>query len=148
MERALVVVDPTEEAKELAHEAGSLIEGVDATAVLIHATTHEEYAARKRAMSTIASSTSEYTTDDAREGAAQFAQDIADEVLSEFEIQYETAGYVGKKGDVVLQAAEEYDCDHIFLPGRKRSPTGKALFGDATQKVLLDYDGPVTVVTN
>ncbi len=48
-------------------------------------------------MSTIASSTSEYTTDDAREGAAQFAQDIADEVLSEFEIQYETAGYVGKK---------------------------------------------------
>lgn len=40
MERALIVVDPTEEAKELAHETGSLIEGVDATAVLIHATTH------------------------------------------------------------------------------------------------------------
>lgn len=148
MERALVVVEPTEEAKELAREAGSLAEGVDASVVLIYATTDEEYAARKQAMSSIASSGGTYTGDDARAGAKQFAQDIADEVLTDMELEYETAGYVGKKGDVVLRAADEYECDHVFLPGRKRSPTGKALFGDTTQQVLLEYDGPVTVVTN
>lgn len=148
MDRALIVVEPTDEAKALAREAGSFADGVDATAVLIHATTDEEYGARRQAMSSIASSAGTYTTDDAREGAAQFAQDVADEVLSEFDIQYETAGYVGTKGDVILRAAEEYDCDHIFLPGRHRSPTGKALFGDTTQQVLLEYDGPVTVVTS
>lgn len=148
MERALVVVEPTEEAKELVREAGSLANGVNASVVLIHATTDEEYAARKQAMSSIASSGGEYTADDAREGAEQFARDVAADVLSDLEIQYETVGDVGKKGDVILQAAEEHECDHIFLPGRNRSPTGKALFGDTTQKVVLGFDGPVTVVTN
>jgi hypothetical protein len=35
----------------------------------------------------------------------------------------------------------------VFLAGRKRSPTGKALFGDQTQAVILDFDGAVTVIT-
>lgn len=147
MDRALVVAEPTDEAKELVREAGALAEGVDADVVLIHATTDEEYAGRKQAMASIASTTRSYTTDDAREGADRFAQDMADEVLTAFDIQYETAGFVGNKGEVTLQAAEEYDCDHVFLSGRKRSPTGKALFRDTTQRVLLEYDGPVTVVT-
>ncbi|WP_247000940.1 universal stress protein [Halosolutus gelatinilyticus] len=148
MERALVVVEPTAESKALARKAGTFAECTAATIVLIHATTDEEYAARKQAMSSIASSEGTYTTDDAREGAERFAQDVAAEVLSEFGVEYETVGYVGDKGDVILDAADEYDCDHVFLSGRKRSPAGKALFGDATQQVLLEYDGPVTVVTN
>lgn len=148
MQRALVVAEPTDAATELAREAGSLADGVNATVVVIHATTDEEYAARKQAMSSIASSGGSYTTDDAREGAERFARDVADDVLSALDVQYETAGYVGDKADSILRAAEEYDCDHIFLPGRNRSPTGKALFGDAAQRVLLEYDGPVTVVTN
>ncbi|MCL7419023.1 MAG: universal stress protein [Halalkalicoccus sp.] len=147
MDRALVVAEPTEDAKELVREAGSLAEGVDADIVLIHATTDEEYAGRRQAMASIASPAGSYTADDAREGAAQFARAIAEEVLTAFDVRYETAGFVGNKGDVALEAAEEYDCDHVFLSGRKRSPTGKALFRDTTQRVLLEYDGPVTVVT-
>jgi nucleotide-binding universal stress UspA family protein len=147
MERALIVAEPTDAANDLAREAASLAEGVDADVVLIHATTDEEYAARKQAMASIASAGGTYTTDDAREGAAQFARDVADDVLAEFDVRYETAGYVGEKGDVILRAADEHDCDHVFLPGRKRSPTGKALFGDTTQQVLLEYEGPVTVRT-
>lgn len=147
MKRALIIAEPTEEAKELVREAGSLAEGVGADVVLIHATTDEEYAGRKQAMASIASPAGTYTSEDAREGAEQFARDMAEEVLTPFDIQYETAGYVGNKGEMTLQAAEEYDCDHVFLSGRKRSPTGKALFRDTTQRVLLEYDGPVTVVT-
>ncbi|RKD97684.1 universal stress protein [Halopiger aswanensis] len=147
MDRALVVAEPTEAATELAQMAGSLAEAGDATVVLIHATTDEEYAARKQAMSSIASSGGTYTTDDAREGARQFAQDLAEAELSEFDIEYETAGYVGEKADAILEAADDHDCDHVYLPGRERSPTGKALFGDATQRVLLEFDGPVTVLT-
>lgn len=147
MDRVLVVAEPTESATELAEMAGSLAEAADATVVLIHATTDEEYAARKQAMSSIASPSGTYTTDDAREGARQFARDFAEEVLSTFDIEYETAGYVGEKADVILEAAADHDCDHIYLPGRERSPTGKALFGDSTQRVLLEFDGPVTVLT-
>lgn len=148
MERALVVAEPTDEAKALVREAGALAEGVGADVVLIHATTGEEYTARKQAMASFAGSGGSYTTEDAREGADQFASDVAGEVLSAFDVEYETAGYVGDKGEVILRAAEDHDCDHVFLPGRKRSPTGKALFGDATQEVLLEFDGLVTVVTN
>lgn len=44
-----------------------------------------------------------------------------------------------------LNAAEAHNCDHIFIAGRRRSPTGKAIFGDWVQRVLLNFDGLVTV---
>ncbi|MGB9965938.1 universal stress protein [Halobacterium sp. CBA1126] len=147
MDRALAVIDPTDAAKDLLHEAGTLAAGVDADLVVIHVTTEDEYGGRREAMEAIPNSTADYTPHDAEEGAAEFAQDLADEILADLDVEYETAGYLGKKAEKTLDAAAEYGCDHIFLAGRKRSPTGKAIFGDATQKVILDYDHPVTVLT-
>lgn len=50
----------------------------------------------------------------------------------------------GDIDDAILSAADRLNCDHIFLVGRKRSPTGKAIFGDVAQRVLLNFDGLVT----
>ncbi|KDS91300.1 universal stress protein UspA [Halorubrum saccharovorum] len=147
MERALVAIEPTDGTKELAREAGTLAAGVDAEVIVVHVTTEDEYTARRQAMSSMSSGSETYTTDDASEGAAKFAHDFAEDALADIDVAYETAGYVGEKGAVLLDAAEEHDCDHTFLAGRDRSPTGKALFGDPTQRVLLEFDGPVTVVT-
>lgn len=147
MDRALAVIDPTDAAKDLLHEAGTLAEGVDADLVVIHVTTEDEYGGRREAMEAIPNGTASYSPGEAEQGAAQFAQDLADEILADLDVEYETAGYLGKKASKTLDAAEEYGCDHVFLAGRKRSPTGKAIFGDATQKVILDYDHPVTVLT-
>lgn len=147
MERALVVVGPTDASKDLVREAGVLAEGVDADLVTIHVTTHDEYSARRHTMESIANTATSYTSGEAKEGATQFADDLSREILSEFDVDYEAVGALGDKGDQILDAAERYDCDHIFLPGRQRSPTGKALFGDTAQRVILDFDGPVTVVT-
>ncbi|KZN26326.1 universal stress protein UspA [Haladaptatus sp. R4] len=147
MERALVVVEPTDTAKELAYEAGTIAEGVGADLVLTHITTEQEYSARRGAMESLMSSSASYTVGEAEEGATQFASDIGDEVLSDLDVEYEVEGFLGNKAEKILDAADEYDCDHVFLTGRQRSPTGKALFGDATQGVILDFEGPVTVLT-
>lgn len=147
MKRALAVVDPTDAAKDLLREAGTLAAGVDADVVVVHVTTEAEYSGRREAMEAIPNSSTNYTPEEAEAGATQFAKDLADEVLGDVDVEYQATGYVGKKAAKTLEAADEYGCDHVFLAGRKRSPAGKAIFGDATQKVILDSDHPVTVLT-
>ncbi|MFC6725558.1 universal stress protein, partial [Halobium palmae] len=50
--------------------------------------------------------------------------------------------------ETVLEVAQERGCDHAFLLGKRRSPTGKALFGDVAQQVVLNFDGYVTLSTS
>jgi nucleotide-binding universal stress UspA family protein len=45
----------------------------------------------------------------------------------------------------ILNLAADVEADLIVMGGRKRSPAGKALFGSATQAVVLDSDVPVVV---
>jgi len=55
----------------------------------------------------------------------------------------------GKPVDTIVKIAEEIDADLITLSGRKRSPTGKLVFGSVTQSVILSADRPVlTVMVN
>ncbi|WP_049972313.1 universal stress protein [Haladaptatus cibarius] len=147
MNKALAVVEASESAKELVTEAGELAEGVGANLVLLHVTSDEEYEKTRKSLESIPKLETSYTAGQALEGARQFAEDIGREVLEGIEVEYESTGRVGDERDEILSAAEEFGCDHVFLAGRKRSPTGKAIFGDRTQSVILDFDGAVTVVT-
>lgn len=45
----------------------------------------------------------------------------------------------------ILDMADEIEADLIVMGGRKRRPSGKALFGSVTQAVVLDADLPVVV---
>lgn len=47
----------------------------------------------------------------------------------------------------ILDLTADVDADAIVMSGRKRSPTGKALFGSVTQSVVLDATVPVTVAS-
>jgi len=147
MDRALAVVDASEAAKELVREAGQLAGGVGAELVLLHVTSEDDYNARREAMESIPDRSVSYHRSQADEGARQFARDVANDALDDVDVDYDVVGTVGERVDRVLGVAADRDCDHIFVAGRKRSPTGKAVFGDTTQRIILDFDGAVTVVT-
>lgn len=147
MDHAVAVVGPTEEAKELVHEAGELAAGVDADLTLLHVTTEEEYNDRREELEQVSNYEASYSISQAMEGARNYAADIGREVLEDVDVEWEARGALGTRGETIVKEANRVEADHVFLSGRKRSPTGKALFGDATQRVILDFDDPVTVYT-
>lgn len=81
------------------------------------------------------------------ESAQTEAAEIAETAFSD-DVPYRVLGILGDLPDDILRVANEHDCAHVFITGRKRSPTGKVLFGDIAQSVILNFDGPITVTTN
>lgn len=146
MERALAVVTQDERSKQVVREAGELAAGVGAKLVLLTVIPQDEYERKKDAMDSVGSSDVIYTLSQAEQSARQTARSVADEVLEDLDVDYEVLGAVGRETDTILTVAQEEAVDHIFIAGRRRSPTQKAVFGDLTQRVLLNFTGTVTVL--
>jgi nucleotide-binding universal stress UspA family protein len=66
--------------------------------------------------------------------------------LEDRDVEVELAEGQQPPADGITDLAEEFDVDQIVMGSRKRSPTGKAVFGSVSQQVLLEADDPVTVV--
>ncbi|MBP2249757.1 nucleotide-binding universal stress UspA family protein [Halarchaeum solikamskense] len=69
------------------------------------------------------------------------AQDLLDDAGVETNL-------IERSGDPsteIVEAARGLDADLIALAGRSRSPTGKAVFGSTTQRVILEAERPVVV---
>ena len=147
MDHALAVVGPTEAAKTLTREAGELAAGVGAELTLLHVTDEDVYDEQREQLQQLSSGDSTYSVGQAVEGARSYARDIGREVLEEVDVDYDAVGSLGDRAETVIREARERGCDHVFVTGNKRSPTGKALFGDDTQRIILDAEYPVTVVT-
>lgn len=147
MDHALAVVGPDDVTKRLVREAGELAAGVDADLTLLHVTSEEEYDDEREQLEDLVGIDATYSVGQALQGARNFAGDVGREVLGDVDVDYETAGALGERAPTIVAEAEDRGCDHIFTSGKKRSPTGKAVFGDETQQVILNFDGVVSVVT-
>lgn len=64
------------------------------------------------------------------------------------ELGFETDPIIaeGNSKDLIISIANERDADHVLVSGRRRSPTGKVLFGSVAQAVVINSEIPVTVV--
>ncbi|WP_396613659.1 universal stress protein (plasmid) [Haloferax sp. S1W] len=59
------------------------------------------------------------------------------------EAAIESVVRVGDPADEITSYADEIDARYIVIGGRRRTPTGKALFGSVTQRVMLSASVPV-----
>lgn len=68
-------------------------------------------------------------------------------VLDEHDIDYEYHETSGEPASELIATADELDVDMICVSGRRRTPTGKVIFGSVTQSVILGTDKPVVTVS-
>lgn len=147
MDRALVVTDPSDSVVDVIEEAGELAELAGAPLTVLTVVTEEEYRNDAEVLGAIADMEgSSYSVE-----PATYAQEVAEtainDLLADRDVETEAVGrYVdddGDRADAILEVAGDRNCDYVFLLGRRRSPTGKAIFGDTAQAVILNFDGYV-----
>lgn len=141
MQKGLVVIQAEEKIRRLMTVASEIAIGTNAELVLYQVSrpTDED----RKEMADITGRENRYRS--GTEGGRAFTEDLASELLDEA-IEYEVHSAIGQPAERILQAIKSYECDHLFMTGRQRSPTGKAVFGDSTQNVLLETSVPVTLV--
>jgi len=147
MDRPLVVYD--DDNTELLAEAGQLAGGVDATLTILSLMTADEFRDAREALDVVAEEEqTSYDDSVVIDAAKRQARDTAEAVLADVDVDWQVVGArIGDgetEADRILDVAGDNDIDHVFMTGQKRSPTGKAVFGDRVQSIILNFDGPVT----
>lgn len=145
------MMDETDAHRDLLAEAGEHARGADADLVVLTVMTEAEYEADTETLASIGSI--EGTSYDSRavlDAAADGLRDLAAEVVPEgVEITaVARAADEDERATTVIDTAIDRGCDHVFVLGQRRSPTGKAIFGDVAQRIVLNFDGYVTLKTS
>lgn len=145
MSSILVLMRNDQPDERLLEIANRHIRGTDTSAVVCRVYDEDRY--QSEIQQNVRSGNDIESVDQLEATAEETAQTIATSVFDD----ENTVIPIGLAGDLpndVLELANEYGCTQIFLSGRKRSPVGKAFFGDIAQQILLEFDGPVTIMTN
>lgn len=69
----------------------------------------------------------------------------AKELLEDEDVEVRIQGEGGNPAQQITDHADDIDADAICIAGRKRSPTGKVVFGSVTQDVILNTGRSVLV---
>jgi nucleotide-binding universal stress UspA family protein len=83
---------------------------------------------------------------EAMESIRSKAESVAREAFSGLTDNAVAVGRVGEPTKQIVGYATEQDASYIVVGGRKRTPTGKAIFGSVTQSVLLKANQPVLTI--
>ncbi|WP_436910814.1 universal stress protein [Halosimplex marinum] len=142
LDTVLVAVGPGDEARAdpIVTAVSDVAGPADATVVLGHVFSRERFAEAGDRLG---------FGDDAEPDAVAARQTTVQafrDRLSEAGLDVRIRGRVGGVGEEVVGLAETTDADLVFVGGRKRRPSGKAVFGSTAQKVLLEAPCPVTFV--
>ena len=148
MDDALVVLDGHEGDTALVREAGAYAAGADADVVFYAPLSEDEYEEAVTALDRLEQREHrDYSDEEALGVARNRAREAAEEALPDFDVEWSVVTDVTDEVEAprVIEIAEAHDCDHVYALGEARSPTGKAVFGDTTQRLILNFPGYVTV---
>lgn len=133
----LAAVDGEREYDRVVAVGKDLAEAHDETLVVLHVMSNEEFSERQ--------DTPGYYLDTAAEDARGTARRVVRGTLGGFD-GVEVAGEVGDVVETIIREAGYREARYIVAGGERRSPVGKALFGDVTQDLLLESTAPVVTV--
>lgn len=144
IETVVVAIGPTEESRieQLSETLFDVVEPCRATVVLYHA--FSEKALERGAKEIGIESEGDVDPEDVV-GRLESVDAITAK-LDDVGIDYELRSGVEPVLDGILRVTEETNADMVFIGGRKRSSTGKALFGSTAHGVLMNAPCPVTFV--
>ena len=86
-----------------------------------------------------------FTVEESR--AQDVARTMAETALGDGNLgNVEAVGRVGDPASTIVAEADAVGPRYLVVGGKKRSPTGKAIFGSVTQSVILNAECPVVTV--
>lgn len=136
----VAAVDRSDRAHRVCTEAVALAEAFDEPLHVVHVMSESDFIDLQ-----VESSTKHYEAVEMDEVLA-LAEEEAEAAAEGIDYPFESVGRMGRISDEVVRYADEHDARYVVVGGRKRSPTGKAVFGSATQSILLEADCPVVAV--
>lgn len=146
IQNILIAHDPSIEHwnEKLLTSAIEIADNAEATVYMLNLFSEEQYDDLRDEMSVesgfgmLSPDTLAERVEDIRLAVDQFEED---------DIDYEIRGVSGGvPAEQIIQKTAELDIDMVLVSGEQRSPTGKALFGDLAQEVLLQAPVPVLYV--
>lgn len=142
----LAAISEEHEASPVVSTGYDLAEAFDEQLHVLHVVPEEEYEAHREAIVQLPDFSVHSFTQEA-DSAARFAKAVVENTLGDYDTdRVETVGRVGDPVDHVHAVTQDIDARYVVIGGRKRSPTGKAIFGSQTQSILLNADRPVVTV--
>lgn len=137
----VVATDQSDHATAVAKEGASFAVAFDEPLHLVHVMTRSEFMDVQ--LESVETDGNPVELDQIR----RFAAKQAEKAAADIDVPYETVGLVGNTADEIINYSDEQNARAIVVGPKKRSPTGKALFGSVAQSILLKADMSVVTVT-
>lgn len=139
----LAAIDENERSRTVATIAADLAATYDEPLVALHVVPNEDFEEHKAAIERVGEQKS-YSFTQEESSAEQFVRAFVEESVDDFgDLDFEARGRVGDVTEEILAEAESLDPRYLVISGRRRSPSGKAVFGSTAQRLLLNAECPV-----
>ena len=139
----LAAIDENKRSNQVVEVAYDLATHYDDIVVALHVIPTKDFEAHRESLREIPEF-QDFNLSHEVDSAERFAREFVGEVLDEADMsRIEVQGCVGDIAEEILSKTRQTDPRYLVISGRRRSPAGKAIFGNTAQKILLNADCPV-----